>query len=113
VMSFDALSSHASTEERRIIMKKHRGALLLIGIVAGYLGALPSLIWAFGAMAAVFAVVLLPIALWLYTLIFAFSSLWFIHYCLAALAQHRAAQVSTIPAQAEIHLEPLKEITHA
>lgn len=111
VMSFDALSSHASSEERTAIMKEHRGALLLIGIVAGYLGALPSLIWAFGAMAAVFAVVLLPIALWLYTLIFAFSSLWFIHYCLAALEQHRAAQ-TVIPVQAGIH-ESIKEMPHA
>jgi hypothetical protein len=93
VMSFDALASHASSEERRAIMKEHRGALLFIGVVAGYLGALPSLIWALGAMAAVFAVILLPIALWLYTLIFAFSSLWFIHYCLAALEQHRAQQL--------------------
>jgi hypothetical protein len=115
VMSFDALASHASTEERRAIMKEHRGALLLIGVVAGYLGALPSLIWALGAMAAVFAVVLLPIALWFYTLIFAFSSLWFIHYCLAALEQYRAAQTAAtvIPAQAGIHGEQLKEIEHA
>jgi hypothetical protein len=104
VMSFDALSSHASSEERKIIMKEHRGALLFIGVVAGYLGALPSLIWALGAMAAVFAVILLPVMLWLYTLVFAFSSLWFIHYCLAALEKHRAAQMPIIN---------LEEITHA
>lgn len=110
VMSFDALSSYASMQERKAIMKEHRGALLFIGVVAGYLGALPSLIWALGAMAAVFAVVLLPIALWLYTLIFAFSSLWFIHYCLAALEQHRAAKTSEIVKTPDIHL---KEITHA
>lgn len=110
VMSFDALSSHASMQERKAIMKEHRGALLFIGVVAGYLGALPSLIWALGAMAAVFAVVLLPIALWLYTLIFAFSSLWFIHYCLAALEQHRAAKIPEIVKTPDIHL---KEITHA
>jgi hypothetical protein len=122
VMSFDALASHASAVERRAIMKEHRGALLFIGIVAGYLGALPSLIWALGAMAAVFAVVLLPIALWLYTLIFAFSSLWFIHYCLAALEQHRTAQttasvipthIPVIPAQAGIQDTQPKEIPHA
>ena len=111
VMSFDALSGHASSEERTAIMKEHRGALLLIGIVAGYLGALPSLIWAFGAMAAVFAVVLLPIALWLYTLIFAFSSLWFIHYCLAALEQYRAAQVP--PALPASPLVIPEEMPHA
>jgi Etoposide-induced protein 2.4 (EI24) len=98
VMSFDALADHASPKERRAIFKEHRMQLLGIGIVAGYLGALPSLIWAAGAMAAVFAIVLLPIALWLYTLIFAFSSLWFIHYCLGALEQHRAIQVP-LPAE--------------
>jgi hypothetical protein len=104
VMSFDALASHASLDERRAIMKEHRGALLFIGVVAGYLGALPSLIWALGAMAAVFAVILLPVMLWLYTLVFAFSSLWFIHYCLAALEQYRAAQMPIIKTE---------EITHA
>jgi hypothetical protein len=103
VMSFDALADHATIDERRAIFKEHRMALLGIGIVAGYLGAMPSLIWAAGAMAAVFAIVLLPVALWLYTLIFAFSSLWFIHYCLGALEQHRAATPLTT----------LKEIEHA
>lgn len=113
VMSFDALASYASTAERRAVMKEHRGALLFIGIVAGYLGALPSLIWALGAMAAVFAVVLLPIALWLYTLIFAFSSLWFIHYCLAALEQYRAGQMPEINQIQAISQIQTKEITHA
>ncbi|MFY8041750.1 MAG: hypothetical protein ACOVOD_02375, partial [Rhodoferax sp.] len=35
------------------------------------------------------APVLVPLSIWLYTLIFAFSSLWFTHYCLAALQQLR------------------------
>jgi hypothetical protein len=114
VMSFDALSGHASSEERKAIMKEHKGALLFIGIVAGYLGALPSLIWAVGAMAAVFAVILLPIALWLYTLIFAFSSLWFVHYCLAALAQCRTAQTPTESVEEIKKIEiKTEEITHA
>ena len=34
--------------------------------------------------------VLVPLAIWIYTLVFAFSSLWFAHYCLAALEQLRA-----------------------
>ena len=110
VMSFDALSSHASVDERRAIMKQHRSSLLLMGIVAGFLGAMPSLIWALGAMVAVFAVVLLPVMLWLYTLVFVFSSLWFIHYCLAALEQYRAAQIPEIK---EIEATQLKEMTHA
>jgi hypothetical protein len=110
VMSFDALSNHATVDERRAVMKQHRSSLLLMGIVAGFLGAMPSLIWALGAMVAVFAVVLLPVMLWLYTLVFAFSSLWFIHYGLAALEQYRAAQ---IPVIREIVATQLKEKTHA
>jgi hypothetical protein len=31
-----------------------------------------------------------PLAIWIYTLVFAFSSLWFAHYCLAALEMLRA-----------------------
>jgi hypothetical protein len=104
VMSFDALAQHASREERLAVMKQHRWALIGIGIATGYLGAMPSLIWAAGAMAAVFALVLLPVVLWLYTLIFAFSSLWFTHYCLTALNQMRA-----VPAQPV----EIKEIEHA
>jgi hypothetical protein len=34
--------------------------------------------------------VLVPIAIWIYTLVFAFSALWFAHYCLDALGQLRA-----------------------
>jgi hypothetical protein len=48
--------------------------------------------------------------LWLYTLVFAFSSLWFIHYGLAALEQYRAAQIPVIK---EIVATQLKEKTHA
>jgi Etoposide-induced protein 2.4 (EI24) len=101
VMSFEALAGHATANERQAIMRQHRGSLLFMGLVVGYLGAMPSLIWALGAMAAVFAVILLPVMLWLYTLVFAFSSLWFIHYCLAALDQHRAIQIT-----------PTKELEH-
>ena len=50
VMSFDALADHASKDERREIMRKHRGPLLVIGIITGYLGAAPSLVWASGAL---------------------------------------------------------------
>ena len=89
VMSYDALSSHASSQERRQIFKEHRGSLLAIGIISGYLGAAPSLLWASGAMFIAMAPILVPVAIWIYTLVFAFSSLWFAHYTLAALAQLR------------------------
>lgn len=100
VMSFDALAEHASKEERREIMRKHRSNLLVIGIITGYLGAAPSLVWASGALFAAAFVILVPVAIWIYTLVFGFASLWFSHYCLAALAQLRAQQAVTTAVQA-------------
>jgi hypothetical protein len=41
-------------------------------------------------MTLVFAPVLMAVSVWLYTLVFAFSALWFAHYLLGALHQHRA-----------------------
>jgi hypothetical protein len=90
VMAFDALSEHASTEERREVFRRHRPWLLGIGVLAGYLGAAPSIVWASGALFAAAFVILVPVAIWIYTLVFAFASLWFAHYCLAALEQLRA-----------------------
>ena len=96
VMSYDALVEHASRDERRQILKERRLPLLTIGVLAGYLGAAPSLLWASGAMFVAMAPILVPVAIWIYTLVFAFSSLWFSHYTLAALAQLRQAN-STKP----------------
>jgi hypothetical protein len=33
--------------------------------------------------------VLVPVAIWIYTLVFAFSALWFSHFLLAALVKQR------------------------
>jgi hypothetical protein len=66
-----------------------------MGVLTGYLGAAPSLVWASGALAIVFAPVLVPVAVWIYTLVFAFSALWFAHYALAALQRYRAQIDST------------------
>jgi hypothetical protein len=98
VMAFDALAVHASGEERREIFRRHRMTLLGIGVVCGYLGAAPSVIWASGVLFAAAFVVLVPLGVWLYTLLFALSSLWFSHYCLAALQalrNERAARGTT------------------
>jgi Etoposide-induced protein 2.4 (EI24) len=92
VMSFDALADHASPPERRKLIKEHRMPLLGIGVVCGYLGAAPTVLWASGVMFLVFAPVLVVVAIWIYTLVFAFSSLWFAHYCLAALQKMRVEQ---------------------
>lgn len=91
VMSYDALADHASSQERQQIFRQHRTTLLLIGVLSGYLGAAPSLLWASGAMFVAMAPILVPVAIWVYTLVFAFSSLWFAHYALASLEQLRAA----------------------
>jgi hypothetical protein len=72
------------------IGRQHRLPLLLIGVLTGYMGALPSLVWASGAVFAAAFLVLIPMAIWIYALVFAFTSLWFAHYSLAALEALRA-----------------------
>ena len=89
VMAYDMLADHASAEERHTLLVRHRGALFGIGVLTGYLGAAPSLLWASGVLFVAMAPVLLPAAIWIYTLVFAFSALWFGHYLLAALATLR------------------------
>ncbi len=91
VMAFDALSEHASADERRSLLKTHRLSLLGMGVFCGFLGAAPSLIWASGALFAAAFVILVPLAIWIYMLVFAFSSLWFAHFGLAALQALRTA----------------------
>ncbi len=96
VMSFDALAEHASTAERRQLMREHRLPLLALGVITGYLGAAPSLVWAAtGAMALPMMPLLMPVFVWLYTLVFAFAALWFTHYALAALDRQRQAQTAS------------------
>jgi hypothetical protein len=97
VMTFDALADHASGDERRRLFREHRMWLLLMGIGTGYLGAAPSIVWASGWFFAAAFPILIPAAIWIYTLVFVFSSLWFSHYCLAALAQLRTQPVTADP----------------
>lgn len=89
VMAFDALAEHACKEERQTLFRRHQWSLLLIGVVCGFLGAAPSVVWASGVVFAAAFIVLVPVAVWIYTLVFAFSSLWFTHFCLMALQQLR------------------------
>ena len=89
VMSFDVLAEHASAEERRQLMREQHWPLLAIGIIAGYLGAAPSLLWAVSAATLVLAPLLVVVSVWLYTLVFAFAALWFAHFALAALQRLR------------------------
>ena len=95
VMSFDALANYADREERTALVTRHRSALLLIGIIAGLLGALPSALWMSGAM-----ITFLPffagLAIWIYLLIFIFTGLWFQYYCLDALQTLRRERVAVV-----------------
>jgi hypothetical protein len=104
VMSFDALAAHASRTERRALMRAHHWPLLGIGVVTGYLGAAPTAVWAASAVTLIFAPLLIVLSVWLYTLIFAFASLWFTHFVLAALAQMRAAAAAKAPPPVVIDL---------
>ena len=107
VMSYDALVDHASADERKQIFKDNRMSLLAIGVLSGYLGAAPTLIWASGAMFVAMAPILVPLAIWIYTLVFAFASLWFSHFTLTALEQLR--RKNSPPAQA-VRAQPAIEL---
>jgi hypothetical protein len=88
-MVFDVLAEFASADERHTLMARHRAHLLGMGMVSGLMGAAPSLVWASGALFAAAFVILVPLAIWIYTLVFVFSALWFGHFLLNALAQLR------------------------
>ena len=94
VMTYDVLAEHATKEERRELIRRHRSALLGMGVLTGYLGAAPSLLWASGVLFLALAPVLVPVAIWIYTLVFAFSALWFSHYTLYALQALRAERAA-------------------
>ncbi|MFM2448132.1 MAG: hypothetical protein RIS44_582 [Pseudomonadota bacterium] len=89
VMSYDVLADFATADERRTLIRAHRPALLGMGILTGYLGAAPSLVFASSMLTVLMAPVLVPVAIWIYTLVFAFAALWFSHFLLAALAKQR------------------------
>jgi Etoposide-induced protein 2.4 (EI24) len=94
VLAFGALARHASAEERRQVMRGRRWALLAIGVACGWLGALPSLIWAAGGAALLFAPFLMLLAVWMYTVVFVFAAGWFAHFCLGELQALRARQAA-------------------
>lgn len=105
VIAYDALADHASAEEREQLLRMHRWPLLTIGAIAGAMGAAPALLWLGGAL-----LFLIPVlaagAIWLYVLVFVFSGLWFEHYCLQALARHRAIMLreTAAPTQIEVRI---------
>ncbi len=97
VFAFDTLADHASAQERTELMQLYRYPLLAMGVITGYLGAAPSMLWASGAMFIAMAPLLVPLAIWIYTLVFVFASLWFAHFLLAALAEMRQQPAPVAP----------------
>ena len=89
VLTYDVLADHASREERQTLTQRHYKSLLGMGVLCGYLGAAPSLVWASGVVFIALAPVLIPGAIWIYTLVFAFAALWFAHFALHALQDLR------------------------
>lgn len=90
VMTYDALALHASSAERRALIRRHRGPLLAIGIATGLLGTVPTLIWAWSIWLVVLFPVIAAATIWIYAFILVFSALWFGHYCLGALQRLRS-----------------------
>ena len=96
VMTYDVLAEHATSQERAELMRRYRFQLLGMGVLTGAMGAAPSLVWASGAVFAAAFVILIPIAVWIYTLVFIFSALWFVHFLLLALSNLREEPVTIL-----------------
>jgi hypothetical protein len=102
VLGFDVLAAHASPGERRFVLRHRRWPLLAMGVLCGYLGALPTLLWAASAATLIFAPLLVVVSVWLYTLVFAFAACWFAHYALAELQRLRSAEATAAEAVQEV-----------
>ena len=101
LLVFAALVRHANREERILVAAQHRVRLLIMGIVCAYLVMAPCVVWVWlgGPRFASLFIVLAPLAMGLYVVLFAFSSLWFTHYCLAALRHIRTTVTGVAPAK--------------
>jgi hypothetical protein len=89
LMSFEALSIVADKDECKTVMAQHRVWLIVMGIILGYMGSVPGIVSIYGLFAIALFPLLMVFGLWMYILIFTFGSLWYTHYCLAALRQWR------------------------
>ncbi|POR53833.1 etoposide-induced protein 2.4 (EI24) [Paraburkholderia eburnea] len=92
VMTYDALALHASSDERRELVRRHRLPLLAIGVASGLLGSLPTAIWVASAWMLLFFPVIAALTIWIYAFILVFTALWFGHYCLRALQRLRTEE---------------------
>jgi hypothetical protein len=109
VLGFGVLAQHAAADERRAILRRHRWPLAAMGVVAGLMGALPSMLWGLGAATLIFAPLLMVLSVWLYLLVFSFAAAWFAHYALDQLQRLRGATPTEAPPPADapaIELHP-------
>jgi hypothetical protein len=94
ILGFDVLAEHASAAEREAIRRAHRWPLLVMGILCGFVCGVPSMIWTVGMPMIIYAPIIMVGVIWLYTMIFTFSALWFAHYALPVLASLRGAEAA-------------------
>ena len=103
LMAYDILLDHATPKERNQLLEEHRWTLLGMGVVAGMIGAVPTFFWATSVLALVLFPFISFVALWIYSLIFIFSALWFSHFLLHALKQLRQKEhMNTIDTSATL-----------
>ncbi|MFZ9184973.1 MAG: EI24 domain-containing protein [Polynucleobacter sp.] len=107
LMAYDVLLDHATPEERNQLLEEHRWTLLGMGVVAGMIGAVPTFFWATSVLALVLFPFVSFVALWIYSLIFIFSALWFSHFLLHALKQLRQKEhMNTVDTSATLITNP-------
>ncbi|MEN9544006.1 MAG: hypothetical protein RLZZ598_839 [Pseudomonadota bacterium] len=86
VLSFEVLAEHASSAQRRGLLRAHRWPLRAIGLLCSLLAGASSMLWLLSAAALIYAPWLVVLVMGWYTLVFGFACLWFGHYLVAALA---------------------------
>lgn len=92
LMVVDVLEGYATEDEWRLLVTRHRRDLLLMGVLAGLLGGIPSSFTITSVVLIPLAPLILAVSMWAYGLIFIFTSLWFSHYLMDALVALREAQ---------------------
>lgn len=101
MMAYDALSDYASSKEIKGILLRHRWSLLLIGTITGAISSIPTLLWFGGILSVIFFPILAACSVWLYSLIFVFTALWFQYFCLESLKRYRVRDI-VVPTSNEV-----------
>jgi hypothetical protein len=112
VMGYDALAEHAAAAEREAILLAHRWPLLVIGILAGFLCGVPSVVWTLSPVLLIAAPFVMIGVVWLYIMAFTFAALWFTHYALTALEDLRRAEARMKAAQPAMSIKDLPPLLH-